>query len=78
MEKQYPELTKNLASNPLPDVFHVTPDKAEDVDKLYNSLTGSHKSPIVAKVTDGKRLSHRILQVAHVIEVVFTLATFCL
>ena len=34
-----------------------------------------HKPPGVDKVTDGKQVSHRILQVAHVIEAVFTLAT---
>jgi cell division transport system permease protein len=58
--------------------LQVTPDKAEDVDLLFNSLTGSHKAAFVDKVTDGKKISHRILQVAHVIEVVFTLATLVL
>jgi cell division transport system permease protein len=78
MQQRYPELTKGLASNPLPDQLNLTPNKPENVDELYNSITGTHRSPIVLKVIDGKQLSHRILQVAHVIEVVFTLATLVL
>ncbi len=56
----------------------VTPNKGENVDKLFDSLTGTNKPAFIGKVTDGKKLSHRILQVAHVIEVVFTLATLVL
>jgi cell division transport system permease protein len=56
----------------------VTPNKAENVDKLFDSLTGSAKPAYIDKVNDGKKISHRILQVAHVIEVVFTLATLVL
>jgi cell division transport system permease protein len=78
MKKRYPELVKNLTSNPLPDSLEVQPDRAEDVDKLYDSITLPSKPEGVQKVTDGKRVSHRILQVAHVIEVVFTLATIVL
>ncbi len=78
MQKQYPELTKNLSGNPLEDRMDVTPNKAENVDKLFDSLTGSAKPAYIDKVNDGKKISHRILQVAHVIEVVFTLATLVL
>ena len=76
--KSEPELVKNLTSNPLPDALNVTPNKAENVDKLYRSIVFPHKPSGVDTVTDGKRVSHRILQVAHVIEVVFTLATLVL
>ena len=78
MKRRYPELVKNLTSNPLPDSLQVTPDKAEDVDLLFDSVSGKNKAPYVDTVKDGKQLSHRILQVAHVIEVVFTLATLVL
>ena len=78
MKSRYPELVKNLTSNPLPDSLDVTPDTAEHVDKLYNSIVSPHKPPGVGKVNDGKRISHRILQVAHVIEVVFIVATLVL
>ena len=77
MKKRYPDLVKNLPSNPLSDSLEVTPNKAENVDKLFFDLT--HPKPAgVDKVNDGKKLSHRILQVAHVIEIVFTLATIVL
>jgi len=78
MEKRFPEIAKNLTSNPLPDQLRITPNKAENLDKLFASLTGANKPAFVDKVTDGKKISHRILQVAHVIEVVFTLATLVL
>jgi cell division transport system permease protein len=78
MTRKYPELVKNLTSNPFPDTLQVSPRRAEDVDKLYDSLVLPHKPPGVDKVHDGKQVSHRILQVAHVIEAVFTLATLVL
>ncbi len=78
MKRKYPELVKNLTSNPFPDTLQVSPARAEDVDKLYTSLVLPHKPPGVDTVHDGKQVSHRILQVAHVIEAVFTLATLVL
>jgi cell division transport system permease protein len=78
MKKRYPELVKNLTSNPLGDSLEVTPNHAENVDKLYNSIVLTHKPPGVDRVLDGKQVSHRILQVAHVIEGVFTIATVIL
>jgi cell division transport system permease protein len=78
MKRRYPELVKNLTSNPLPDSLDVTPDRGEHVDLLYNSIVLPHKPGGVGKVNDGKRISHRILQVAHVIEIVFTVATLVL
>ena len=78
MARRYPDMVKNLTSNPFPNSLRVTPNKAENVDKLFTSLTGANKPVFVGKITDGKKLSHRILEVAHVIEVVFTLATLVL
>ncbi|MGH3024980.1 MAG: cell division protein FtsX [Gaiellaceae bacterium] len=78
MTRRYPDLVKNLTSNPFPATLEVTPNKAENVDKLYNSIVLPHKPPGVSKVNDGKQVSHRILQVAHVIEAVFTIATVVL
>jgi cell division transport system permease protein len=77
MKREYPALVKDITSNPFPDSLNVTPDKGEDVDNLFTSLT--HPRPAsVSKVLDGKQTSHRILQFAHVVEVVFTVATFVL
>jgi cell division transport system permease protein len=78
MGRRYPDLVKNVTANPLPNSVRVTPNKGENVDKLFASLTGTNKPAYVDKITDGKKLSHRILEVAHVIEVVFTLATLVL
>jgi len=78
MSHRYPDMVKNLTYNPFPNSLEVTPNKGENVDKLFTSLTGTNKPAFVGKVTDGKKLSHRILEVAHVIEVVFTLATLVL
>jgi cell division transport system permease protein len=78
MKRRYPELVKNLTSNPLPDSLDVTPNTAENVDKLYSAIVTPRKPAGVGKVNDGKRISHRILQVAHVIEIVFTVATLVL
>ena len=45
MRKKYPDLVKNLTSNPFPDTLEVTPNRAEDVDKLYQSIVSPHKPP---------------------------------
>ncbi|HEV2592903.1 MAG TPA: permease-like cell division protein FtsX [Gaiellaceae bacterium] len=78
MQKQYPQLAQSVPSNPLGARLDITPDKAEDVDALYKSILANGKPPGVDNVTDGKQLSHRILKVAHAIEIVFTVATLVL
>ena len=77
MERRLPELTRNLTSNPFPDSFEVLPKKGEDVEEVYANLTKPMPAGVY-KVNDGKRISKRILQVAHVIEAVFTVATLVL
>jgi len=76
MKKTNPDLTRSLPFNPLPDAIHVTPVKAEDIKALSASLRPY--APGVQKVIDGKQLSSRVLQVAHVIEAIFTVATVIL
>jgi cell division transport system permease protein len=72
----YKALTTSLPYNPLPDSLEVTPTKGENVQAVFASL---HPLPAgVAAVSDGKQVSKRILQVAHVIEAVFTVATVVL
>jgi len=77
MKRRYPDLVRNLTSNPFPDSFEVLPTRGEDVETVYASLADP-KPAGVFKVSDGKRISKRILQVAHVIEAVFTVATLVL
>jgi cell division protein FtsX len=45
MSKRYPDLVKNLPSNPLSDRIDVTPDRAENVDKLFQSLAPRGRRP---------------------------------
>jgi cell division transport system permease protein len=76
MEKLHPELTRDLPWNPLPDSFEVVPVKAEYIHDIAESLR-----PVPAgvdRIIEGKRLSSRVLQVAHVIEAIFTIATIVL
>jgi cell division transport system permease protein len=76
MQKRYPELVKNLPYNPLPDSLEITPKKAEYLDQIAATL--KPLPPGVAAIERGKKLSSRVLQVAHVIEVIFTIATVIL
>ena len=76
MRRKAPELVRNLSWNPLPDSLEVLPRRGEDVEAVFTSL--HPLPPGVSKVNDGKVVSRRILQVAHVIEAVFTLATLVL
>ncbi|MBV8081171.1 MAG: ABC transporter permease [Actinobacteria bacterium] len=73
MKKRYPTLTRSLPYNPLPDSLEVTPLKAE-----YNSKVAASLWPLppgVQHVDDGKKVSSRILQVAHWIDGIFIVAT---
>ena len=77
MQKRYPELTRDLPTNPLPPTYEVTPRKAEEVKDLSAALR-AQKFPGVESVKDGKQTSKRILQVARAIEVVFLIAVLVL
>ena len=76
MQKLHPELTRDLPWNPLPDQFEITPVKAEYIPEIAASLRPPPAG--VDKVIEGKRLSSRALQFAHVIEAIFTIATIVL
>ncbi|HET6684549.1 MAG TPA: permease-like cell division protein FtsX [Gaiella sp.] len=77
MQKRYPELARDLPTNPLPATYEVTPRKAEQVKDLSVAIR-TQKFPGVESVKDGKQTSKRILQVARVIEVVFVVAVLVL
>ncbi|HVU77817.1 MAG TPA: permease-like cell division protein FtsX [Gaiellaceae bacterium] len=75
--REAPDLTEALPFNPLGDTFELTPTKPEDVDRLYDSLVRPGL-PHVHNVSDGRQVSHRILQVAHIVEAIFFAAAFAL
>ncbi|TML22542.1 MAG: ABC transporter permease [Actinobacteria bacterium] len=77
MRKRAPELTSNLASNPLPASFDVTPKRGEDTEDIALAVKGA-KLPGVDEVRWGKEVSQRILQIARAIQVVFLVAIIIL
>jgi cell division transport system permease protein len=77
MQKRYPQLVENLASNPLPASYEVTPRRPEEVRALSADIR-AQRFPGVERVKDGQQTSKRILQVARVIEVIFLVAVIVL
>ena len=77
MQRKYPELTRDLPTNPIPASYEITPRRAEQVKQLSAAIR-AQKFPAVAQVKDGQQTSKRILQVARVIEVVFLVAVVVL
>jgi cell division transport system permease protein len=77
MQKKYPDLTKDLAYNPLPNTLEVTPAKAEDTPLIAEKIQAAHLAG-VDKVKYGQKTAHRILSVARVIEWVFGAAVLIL
>ena len=77
MEKRYPNYTKNVASNPFPASFEITPRDANSLKAISADLR-AQKFAGVEVVKDGQKLSKRILSVARVIEIVFLVAVMVL
>lgn len=77
MQKRAPELTANLASNPLPASFDVVPNKGEDTEGIAVAVQKA-KLSAVDDVTWGKEVSKRILQLARGIQIVFLIAIIIL
>jgi cell division transport system permease protein len=78
MKKQDPGLAESLPYNPLGDAISVAPNKPENVERLYSSIVGPRLPGYISNVRDGRQISGRILQVAHTIEAIFTVATIIL
>jgi cell division transport system permease protein len=77
MRKRSPELTENLASNPLPASFDVLPKRGEDTEAIARNVQTS-KLAAVGEVRWGKDVSQRILQIARAIQIVFLIAVVIL
>jgi cell division transport system permease protein len=63
--KRTPELTENLASNPLPASYKIIPHRGEEVAKIAAAL--DPPPPGVETVNYGKKEADRVLQVAKII-----------
>ncbi len=70
MHKRNPELTANLATNPLPASFDVVPKRGEDTEAIALGMQKA-KLPAVDTVRYGKEVSQRILPIARGIQIVF-------
>jgi cell division transport system permease protein len=70
MRKRNPELTANLATNPLPASFDVVPKRGEDTEAIALGVQNA-KLPAVDTVRYGKEVSQRILAIARGIQIVF-------
>jgi cell division transport system permease protein len=77
MRKRNPELTENLASNPLPASFDVVPMRGEDTEAIAVSVQKARLAA-VDQVRYGKEVSQRILAIARAIQIVFLIAVFVL
>jgi cell division transport system permease protein len=77
LRKQAPELTENLATNPLPVSFDVVPAKGEDTEAIALAIRQA-KLGGVDTVNFGAETSRRILQVARAIQIVSVIAVLIL
>jgi cell division transport system permease protein len=77
MKKRSPELTANLASNPLPASFDIVPNRGEDTEAIALGIKKA-KLAAVDEVTWGKEVSKRILALARGIQIVFLIAIIVL
>ena len=77
LRKRAPELTENLATNPLPVSFDVVPDRGEDTEEIALAVRKA-KLPGVDTINYGAETSRRILQVARAIQIVSLIAVLVL
>jgi len=75
MRKKYPDLTRDLASNPIPFEFDITPKKAEYNAGIRSDLLtagpGGTKLAGIDTIDDGGSTSRRILRVGSIVDIVF-------
>jgi cell division transport system permease protein len=75
MRKKYPDLTRDLAINPIPFEFDITPKRAEYNSGIRSDLLtagpGGTKLAGIDTIDDGGSTSRRILRVGSIVEIVF-------
>jgi cell division transport system permease protein len=76
MKEKYPELTGNLARNPLPASYEVIPHRGEDVSAIAASLDPPPAG--VQEVKYGEKKAERILQVAKIVGGIFLVGSVIL
>jgi cell division transport system permease protein len=76
MKERYPEITGNLARNPLPPAYEVIPIDGDRVQEVAASLEPAPAG--VEKVTYGEKKAERVLQVATIIGAIFLVGSIIL
>jgi cell division transport system permease protein len=77
MKKAHPEEVGALFTNPFPNALTVVPKAGDDVEKVAALFTASPALGI-DKVDFGKKTTHKVLRLAHVIEAFFIVAVILL
>src|SRR5207302_2288575 len=73
MKQKHPEEVGALPTNPFPNALTVIPKRGEDVEKVA-ALFKASPALGIDKVDYGKQTTHRVLKLAHVIEIFFIIA----
>src|SRR5213078_34655 len=77
MKQKHPEEVSQLPTNPFPNALTVVPKRGDDVDKVA-ALFQSTPDNGIEKVDYGKKTTHKVLRLAHVIEAFFVIAVLLL
>jgi len=77
---QYPQAYALLGSNPLPDTFHVIPDKPGNVLAVHSALTpgGGVIDPMIASVSNKQNDTQKILEVTNLVTITAAVLTVLL
>src|SRR5204863_473964 len=77
MRKKHPEEVAQLFTNPFPNALTVIPKRGDDVEKVA-ALFRADPTLGIDKVDYGKKTTHKVLRLAHVIEGFFVVAVLLL
>jgi len=77
MKRKHPEEVAALPSNPFPNALTVVPKSGDDVAKVA-ALFSARPALGIDKVDYGKKTTHKVLRLAHVIEAFFIIAVLLL
>jgi cell division transport system permease protein len=77
MKLKHPEEVAQLPTNPFPDALTVVPKKGDDIERVAG-LFSSQPGNGIDKVDYGKKTTHKVLRLAHVIEAFFIIAVLLL
>jgi cell division transport system permease protein len=77
MKRKHPDEVSQLPTNPFPNALTVVPKKGDDVEKVA-ALFQATPSSGIEKIDFGKKTTHKVLRLAHVIEAFFIIAVLLL